>query len=134
PGVADDLEAAGVRQWLRGLARPFQRGDPDVRDVAVLDGVRDLLRHLLPERGEVEAVPAPVEHATGVVHLAVTHQVDDRVGGLAHAWSPSEAAAAARAASGRASSTVWTARSSWAEDRNHASYAEGGRYTLRSSM
>ena len=28
---------------------------------------------------------------------------------------------AAAAAAGRASSTVWTARSSWAEDRNHAS-------------
>ena len=36
-----------------------------------------------------------------------------------------------RAAAGRASSTVWTARSSWAEDRNHASYADGGRWTPR---
>ena len=43
-------------------------------------------------------------------------------------------AAAAWAAAGRASSTVSTARSSWALERNQASYADGGRCTPASSM
>ena len=82
--------------------------------------------HPVAEVGEVEAVAAAVEDAVGVVHLAVAQQVDDRVGGAGHRTGLS-VAAAARAASGRASSTVCTARSSWAAERNHASYADGGR-------
>ncbi len=87
-----------------------------------LDRVGDALRHLPAELGEVEPVAAAVEDPLRVVHLTVPQQVDDRVG-RAHAI----AFPAARAAPGSASITVCTARSSWAEDRNHASYAEGGR-------
>ena len=70
----------------------------------------DLVGHLPAEVGEVVAVAASVEHALGVVHLAVAQQVDDGVRGLAllgsHGVGFSWAAAAARAAWGRASSTV----------------------------
>ena len=51
-------------------------------DVAVLDRLGDHPGHLLAAVGEVVAVPAAVEHALGVVHLAVAQQVDG--GGLAH--------------------------------------------------
>ncbi len=104
-------------------------------DVAVLDDVGDLLGHLPPEVGEVEARAPAVEHAVGVVHLAVAQQVDDRVVVRLIAVVPAVAAAAGPARRpGRASSTVCTARSSWAADRNHASYADGGRWTPASSM
>ena len=41
--------------------------------------VGDPLGHLPAEVGEVVAGAAAVEHALGVVHLAVAQQVDDRV-------------------------------------------------------
>ena len=91
-----------------------------MNDVAVTDDVGDLPRHPLAEVGEVEARHPAVEHAAGVVDLAVAEQVD---GGVGHR----DTSAAARAAPGSASSTVWIARSSWAEERNQPSYAEGGR-------
>ena len=79
-------------------------------DVAVGQRRGDLVRHLLAEVGEVVAVAAAVEDALGVVDLAVAQEVDDGVRGLAlvgtHGVGFSWAAAAARAASGRASSTV----------------------------
>ena len=90
----------------RGLLRALQRRDPQVHDVAVTDALGDPLGHPVAEVGEVEPVAAAVEDALGVVHLTVAQQVDDRVGGLAHGVSYAWAAAAARAASGRASSTV----------------------------
>ena len=79
------------------------------------------------EVGEVEPVAAAVEDALGVVDLAVAEQVDDRLHQERFLPSEAAAAAAARAAAGSASRTVCTARSSWAADTNHASYAEGGR-------
>jgi hypothetical protein len=97
-----------------------------VHDVAVPIVLGDPLGHPVAEVGEVEAVAAAVEHAVGVVHLAVAQQVDDRSGVPVIARA-SSVAAAARAASGSASSTVCTARSSWAAETNHASYADGGR-------
>src|SRR5690606_3656615 len=97
-----------------------------VHDVAVVDDVGDPLGHPPAELGEVEAVAAAVEDALGVVDLAVPQQVDQRAGGAAHRPSP-WAAAAALAAAGRASSTAWTARSSWAGEPNQHSYADGGR-------
>jgi hypothetical protein len=81
---------------------------------------------------------AAVEHEVGVVHLAVAQEVDGR----AHArslpqarscavegWRTSavDAAAAARAAWGRASATRSRAASSWAAETNQDSYADGGR-------
>ena len=48
---------------------------------------RDPLSHPVAELGQVEAVATAVEHALGVVHLAVAEQVDD--GLYAHQWSPS---------------------------------------------
>ena len=72
----------------------------------------------------MEPVAAAVEHALGVVDLAVAQQVT--VVWLTHEssllpWRPR------RAAAGSASMMVETARSSWAADTNHASYADGGR-------
>ena len=84
----------------------------------------DPLGHPGAEVGEVEPVAAAVEDALGVVDLAVAEQVDDRLHQVA-VLPVAGAAAAARAAAGSASRTVCTARSSWAADTNHASYADG---------
>ena len=49
-----------------------------MHDVAVLHGLGHPLGHRPTELGEVVARPAAVEHALGVVHLAVAEEMDDR--------------------------------------------------------
>ena len=87
--------------------------------------LRDALGHGVPELGELVAGQPPVEDAGRVVHLAVAEQVHDR--GLAHGAPSTVADAAARAACGSASATREIASSSCAAERNHDSYADGGR-------
>ena len=58
------------------------------------------------EVGQVVPVAAAVEHALGVVHLAVPDQVDDRRLAVVSVTRGLPGAAAAAAAAGRASSTV----------------------------
>ena len=60
------------------LLRALERRGADVHDVAVTDRFGDPLGHRPAELGEVVARPAAVEDALGVVHLAVSQQVDDR--------------------------------------------------------
>jgi len=101
---------------------------PPTRSV---DLTSDAVGHPPAQLGEVVAVETAVEHAVGVVDLAVPHQVDDGdvPGGavLVEGAHQAVASAAARAAAGRASAILWTAVSSWAVDTNQDSKDDGGR-------
>jgi len=68
------------------------------------------LRHRSAALGQVVVRHPAVEHAVGVVHLAVPQQVHQGLGGHQRLTAP----AAASAAVGSASITCWIASSSWA--------------------
>ena len=57
-----------------------------MHDVALTDRGSHPLGHPHAEVGEVVAVAAPVEHALGVVDLAVAEQVHGGVGGHGVSW------------------------------------------------
>ena len=108
-----------------GLLRALQRGGDHRDDVTVGKRVGHRLR--LPDSlvGQAESRQPPVQHAVGVVHLAVAHQVDSGLFG--HQGVLSLAAAAALAAAGSASAIRANAASSSAAETNHASKAlQGG--------
>src|SRR5258705_3735099 len=83
--------------------------------------------HLSAEVGEVEVGDPAVEHAGRVVHLAMTHQVNDRRFGHRSRSLQFFTAAAARAAPANAASIWLRASSSIAALTNHASKALGAR-------
>src|SRR5665647_2519335 len=94
--------------------------------------------HLSDLGREMEIGQPAIEHAGGVVHLPVAHQVHDGPPGAPGASGHEETVASelvtARAAMGSAARTRSTAASSWEALTNHVSNALGGRCTPWLSM
>src|SRR5271155_5054023 len=130
--VGVDLQVVTGGDRCGGLLRTVRRGGDDGDDVA---GGRRVSRRLgLPNSfvGQPESGQSPVEHAVGVVHLAVADQVN--AGLFGHQGVLSWAAVAAlRAARGKASAIRSNAASSRAAETNHASKALQGGETPPSS-
>ena len=72
-----------------------------MHDVAVPHGLGDPLGHRAAELGQAVARPAAVEDALGVVHLAVSQEVDDRLWLSSVTQEAFRVAAAASAARGQ---------------------------------
>src|SRR6185312_715620 len=121
------LELRGDR--FGRLLHALQRRGDDVRDVALGERLGGRRGHLPAQLGELVAGQAAIKNLRRVVHLAVAQDVNDRP----HV-SPSDPAAAARAAAGSAAAIASSASASMAALTNHASNALGGRYTPPASI
>jgi hypothetical protein len=78
PVVRLHVEAVERRDRRRGLLRTLEGGGEHSRHVGVGQRLRDDLGLVAAVLGEVVAGQPAVEDPGGVVHLAVTQQVDDR--------------------------------------------------------
>src|SRR3954452_23791024 len=96
-GLDAETEPGGDR--LRGLDPPLERRRPDDPHVAPRPRVSREHCHLLSGRRQPEPGQPPIEDAGGVVHLAVTNEMDRGAGrhvaGTSAAAPPPPAAAGA---------------------------------------
>ena len=83
--VGDDLEPVHRGDRSRRLLSAVKRRGDHARDVASGQCLRGAVGHGAAALGEVIVRKAAIEHALGVVHLAVTQHVHDgAVAGAAH--------------------------------------------------